>query len=618
MIQKKLLVLALFVLGLMISCSKDDGPSTPVVETPTIATIAPNSGPVGTPFVITGTNFSTTPSKNTVKIGATTAMVTAATVTTITTSVPQGATTGKVSVTVDGKTGSSTGNFTVTPPVSNNQVPVIANEDASFNVDETIADDFIIGTIDATDADQNDVLTYVLTGTNSALFEISATGDISLASGEFLDFETTTDYTLSVTVSDGKGGVATTDFTINIVDVNEAPNLENSAPKFTVPEDISDADIIGTVVATDPEGVDLDFSILKDVSFLFEINEAGELSLIKNKALDFETATEHTLTVEVSDGTNTVGVEVTVTVTDVDEGLADDPASFITTWTTENDNEDIGIGLELNLSGEYDFQIDWGDGNLEDYPQIATVNLTHTYTTAGTYTVAIKGSFPAIKMSVGGSTPLKLTSIEQWGTNVWLSMNRAFYECQNVLVNATDIPDVSQVINMSNMFYNTLNMNNPDFSEWSTGNVTNMSQAFENSSFNGLIDNWNTSNVANMSSMFKGAILFNKNLPWDVSNVTNFSAMFDGATAFNKSLGDWNIVSVTNMENMLDNSGLSTANYDATLFGWREVILSEGTPFGITLGALGLLYCDPDNQRTFLDLGANWSFIGDSLDPECP
>lgn len=596
MIQKKLLVLALFVLGLMISCSKDDGPSTPIVETPTIATIAPNSGPVGTPFVITGTNFSTTPSKNTVKIGATTAMVTAATVTTITTSVPQGATTGKVSVTVDGKTGSSTGNFTVTPPVSNNQVPVIANEDASFDVDETIADDFIIGTIDATDADQNDVLTYVLTGTNSALFEISATGDISLASGEFLDFETTTDYTLSVTVSDGKGGVATTDFTINVVDVNEAPNLENSAPKFTVPEDISDADIIGTVVATDPEGVDLDFSILKDVSFLFEINEAGELSLIKNKALDFETATEHTLTVEVSDGTNTVGVEVTVTVTDVEESLADDPASFVTGWFVPPHNLDIAIGLELDLllAEEYDFQIDWGDGTVEDYNSDNLVNvlISHTYDgpeiSSAPYKVAIKGDFPAIDMRVNGSSKDQLRFIYQWGSTVWKRMDNAFYGVEGLTINTTDTPNLSEVTDMSFMFYNVEFFNDVDFSGWNTTNITTMEGTFA-----GVMDGFIGSGVEG----------------WDVSNVTNMASMFEDAIDFNKSLGDWNISSVTNMENMLDNSGLSPSNYSATLQGWADFIINNGVANDIILGAAGIDYCDDNDtisSRGYLISEPQW------------
>ncbi len=114
--MKKVILSTLLVvtLGLFLaSCSKDDGPSTPTVATPTITNFSPTSGPVGTVVTITGTNFSTKTSENTVKIGTTTAAVSVATTTKLTISVPQGATSGALSVTVGGKTATG-GTFTVT------------------------------------------------------------------------------------------------------------------------------------------------------------------------------------------------------------------------------------------------------------------------------------------------------------------------------------------------------------------------------------------------------------------------------------------------------------------------------------------------------------------------
>ncbi len=70
---------------------------------PTITSIDPTSGKVGTIVTITGTNFSTTAGENTVSFNGTEATVTEATATTITTIVPAGATTGNVTVTVDGE-----------------------------------------------------------------------------------------------------------------------------------------------------------------------------------------------------------------------------------------------------------------------------------------------------------------------------------------------------------------------------------------------------------------------------------------------------------------------------------------------------------------------------------
>ena len=73
----------------------------------------PSSGPVGATVTIYGTGFSTTPASNTVKFNGTTATVATATATVLTTTVPEGATTGTISVTVASVTATSAASFTV-------------------------------------------------------------------------------------------------------------------------------------------------------------------------------------------------------------------------------------------------------------------------------------------------------------------------------------------------------------------------------------------------------------------------------------------------------------------------------------------------------------------------
>lgn len=82
---------------------------------PTIVSFLPISGPIGTTVIITGTNFDTTPANNVVMFNGTAATVTASTSTSITATVPTGATTGPISVTVGGNTATSATNFTVAP-----------------------------------------------------------------------------------------------------------------------------------------------------------------------------------------------------------------------------------------------------------------------------------------------------------------------------------------------------------------------------------------------------------------------------------------------------------------------------------------------------------------------
>jgi gliding motility-associated-like protein len=84
-----------------------------VIPSPTITSFTPTNGQVNTNVTISGTNFSTTPANNTVQFNGTTAIVTASTATTITTKVPNGATTGKITVTVAGITATSASDFTV-------------------------------------------------------------------------------------------------------------------------------------------------------------------------------------------------------------------------------------------------------------------------------------------------------------------------------------------------------------------------------------------------------------------------------------------------------------------------------------------------------------------------
>lgn len=84
------------------------------VPTPSIASFTPKASIVGSTVVITGTNFSKTAENNVVKFnGVTAAVPTDVSATSLTVIVPATATTGKITVAVDGVTGTSADDFTV-------------------------------------------------------------------------------------------------------------------------------------------------------------------------------------------------------------------------------------------------------------------------------------------------------------------------------------------------------------------------------------------------------------------------------------------------------------------------------------------------------------------------
>jgi FG-GAP-like repeat/IPT/TIG domain/Secretion system C-terminal sorting domain/FG-GAP repeat len=112
-----------------------------VLPTPVITSFTPIVGLVGTRVTLTGSNFDPIASNNTVRFNGTTAVVTAASSTSITTTVPSGATTGKITVTVNGVTGASIGNFIfgilagVEDPAKATQVSIYPNpSDEVFNI----------------------------------------------------------------------------------------------------------------------------------------------------------------------------------------------------------------------------------------------------------------------------------------------------------------------------------------------------------------------------------------------------------------------------------------------------------------------------------------------------
>jgi IPT/TIG domain len=89
---------------------------------PSISNLSPNSGPVGTSVVITGTNFAATQGSSTVKFNGTAGTPTNWSATSITVPVPTGATTGSVVITVGGVTSNG-----VTFAVTTGAAPTITN-----------------------------------------------------------------------------------------------------------------------------------------------------------------------------------------------------------------------------------------------------------------------------------------------------------------------------------------------------------------------------------------------------------------------------------------------------------------------------------------------------------
>ncbi|MEQ9300311.1 MAG: BspA family leucine-rich repeat surface protein [Cyclobacteriaceae bacterium] len=289
------------------------------------------------------------------------------------------------------------------------------------------------------------------------------------------------------------------------------------------------------------------------------------------------------------------------------------PGAFVTTWNTANPGSTSNNQIRIPTTGSgYNYSVDWGDGTSSTN---VTGSITHTYASPGIYTVSILGDFPRIYFLTRGTDPEKLLSIEEWGNIQWQSMEGAFYNCSNLVVNATDSPDLSNVTSTASMFRGASSLTG-DFSNWDVSGISQMNLMFKNaSSFNSDLSGWDVENVTSMSAMFFGASSFNSDLSsWDVTSVTWMTSVFLQATSFDQNLGMWDVSSASYMSNMLSESGLSRSNYDSTLIGWANLSTLQN---GVYLGADNLAYCLGDSARSKLINDFGWQIDGDLMSHSC-
>jgi surface protein len=272
-----------------------------------------------------------------------------------------------------------------------------------------------------------------------------------------------------------------------------------------------------------------------------------------------------------------------------------DKDPFITVWKTDNTSSveataDNQIKLPLIETGTYNFVVEWGDGKRSTITSYDDPEVTHTYRTAGTYTVTIKGLLRGWSFlynndrNEGGTDRLKLLEIQQWGC-LQITGGGNFKGCQNLsLVNTTDTPDFSQTTSLGAMFEDCSGLttiNNVenwdvshieyfngmfegqyfgriyltgDFSSWDVSSAKSFFVMFRNTDVNFNASNWDVSNVTSFQAMFSGCRYFNNGGDpginnWDVSSARSLDSVFR-ETPFNQPIGDWDVRNVTTLRSM--------------------------------------------------------------------
>ena len=196
-------------------------------------------------------------------------------------------------------------------PMGADPVEIEVDENTEGNIGDPIV---------ASESD-NDLLLYELGGADMDSFDIvergMGEGQISVADGAELDYETQTSYSLTVTATDPSGASDTVDVTVTLMPVDEDPKAPEGV---TNPDEVDHAenspitDVVGTYSAVDPEGEDVKYGV--DDEDNFAITEDGGVLTFKESP-DFEDTSSYTVTVTANDADL---VEVTITITNEEEG----------------------------------------------------------------------------------------------------------------------------------------------------------------------------------------------------------------------------------------------------------------------------------------------------------
>jgi hypothetical protein len=265
------------------------------------------------------------------------------------------------------------------------------------------------------------------------------------------------------------------------------------------------------------------------------------------------------------------------------------------TISIENDGDVWGT----YLTGDVCVEVNWGDGDSDQFTSEATP--PHTYTTAGDYQVTIGPgdgcSYPYLEHfgKSGGSTYNdQIVSVESFGDLGITSLNDAFRDATSLTAVPSTLPDT--VVSLEGTFLGA-SIFNQDISGWLTpGN-----------------------NVELTHEMFEKAYAFNQDLSdWDVSGVKTMDEMFDGAgttMAFNQDLSNWDFSGLDRawaggnadpLFQFVHDTPLDRANYSALLQRWAEQ--QSDLPDSMSPGTLAATYtCAAETARGDL-VAKSWSF----------
>jgi hypothetical protein len=186
-------------------------------------------------------------------------------------------------------------------------------------VAENTAIGTVVGKVSTFDFNPGAVLHYSIVAAAGPFAINATTGEITVAGT--LNYEQASLWQPVVRVDDQNGNGVNAAFLIHVTDVNEKP-ADITLSGGTAPEDSPGGTIIATATGIDPDpGTTLHYSLTDDAGGRFLIYQTGQIAIVNQALIDYETASSYHIKVKAADQYGLfVEKDFTLHVTDVYEG----------------------------------------------------------------------------------------------------------------------------------------------------------------------------------------------------------------------------------------------------------------------------------------------------------
>ena len=357
----------------------------------------------------------------------------------------------------DGTNTSSSETVTINLNNLNDNTPVITASQ-TFTIDENLANNSEIGTVLATDGDagttvlQNWTITsnYNNDGDGNDAFTIDpSTGKISVNNSDDLNYENATSISLQVTVSDGTNTSSSETVTINLNNLNEFIPIVSASQTFTIPENLTNNSVVGTVIATDGDSE----TTLSGWTITINVNEnnngenafiidpsTGEIKVNDSGDLDYEKTKTLSISVNVTDGEKQSGsVPLVINLTD-----ENDNTPIITEGQIFSINENVSDGHVVGIPETSDAD----DGTTLQSWSIVEGNVDND--SDGNYAFTIDPSSGQITVNDAGDIDYETNKTHNLQLSVSDGINTS--SATYVTLNITDVNDSAPVITAGQVF----------------------------------------------------------------------------------------------------------------------------------------------------------------------